>query len=59
MKRKLKITLLLLLIVLIGLQFVRPQKNIDGYASVSLFESETKPNTDVVAVLKNNCYELS
>lgn len=49
---------IVLLIVLIGLQFYRPEKNQADLATyVAAFESETKPPQDVIMVLKTACYD--
>ncbi|UAB81010.1 heme-binding domain-containing protein [Marixanthomonas sp. SCSIO 43207] len=45
-----------LLVILIILQFIRPEKNTNGYESISEFETETKPSSDVSLILKENCY---
>lgn len=57
MKKIVKIILVILLIALIILQFFRPEKNSGGYESVAAFESETKPSTQVKAILKESCYD--
>lgn len=49
--------LVLALIALIAIQFIRPDKNNDGYESVALFEVETKPSTQVATILKESCYD--
>lgn len=49
--------LILLLIVLIAIQFYRPEKNNDGYESVNFFEEEARPSKEVAAILKQNCYD--
>ncbi|WP_347374905.1 heme-binding domain-containing protein [Aequorivita sp. Q41] len=57
LKKVVKITLILALIALVAIQFCRPEKNSEGYKSVALFETETKPTPKVVAILKENCYD--
>ncbi len=47
----------ILLVVLIGIQFVRPQKNNGGYESIMYFENETKPSVQVASILKESCYD--
>ncbi len=42
---------------MVGIQFIRPIKNNEGYQSVALFEAETKPSEKVVVILKENCYD--
>ncbi|GAA4276454.1 heme-binding domain-containing protein [Aquimarina mytili] len=57
MKKNIKIVSLVLLVVLVIMQFIRPDKNESGYASVSYFENETKPTDQLKTILKNNCYD--
>ena len=57
MKRILKIILKLALVALLIIQFIRPDKNQEGYESVKAFELETKPSKQVAAILKANCYD--
>ncbi len=56
-KKTVKVILVLALIALVAIQFIRPEKNNDGYKSVALFESETKPSGKVATILKENCYD--
>jgi hypothetical protein len=56
-KKGLKIFLIMALIALVAIQFIRPEKNNDGYNSVASFETETKPTAKVVSILKENCYD--
>ncbi len=56
-KRGIKIFLVLLLITLVAIQFIRPEKNDDGYKSVAAFEAETKPSAKVTSILRENCYD--
>lgn len=46
-----------LLIVLVVLQFYRPEKNESGYESVMAFENETQPTDEIKAILKTKCYD--
>ncbi|SNZ00603.1 heme-binding domain-containing protein [Flagellimonas pacifica] len=49
---------IILLIVLIGMQFYRPEKNeADLETYVSTFEAETKPSEDLKMLLKSACYD--
>ncbi|AXT58508.1 cytochrome C [Aquimarina sp. AD1] len=57
MKNVLKKVGLLLLVVLVIMQFVRPDKNESGYESVAYFENDTKPTEKVKEILKSNCYD--
>jgi hypothetical protein len=56
-KRVVKIVLVVVLITLVAMQFIRPEKNNGGYESVAIFETETKPTLKVAAILKENCYD--
>lgn len=56
-KKVIKVVLVLALIALVAIQFIRPEKNSEGYKSVALFETETKPSNKVASILKQNCYD--
>ncbi len=56
-KKIIKIVLVLALFALIAIQFIRPEKNSEGYKSVATFEAETKPSAEVATILKQNCYD--
>jgi len=49
--------LVLALFVLIGMQFYRPEKNIDTTGYIATFISETNPPEKVKAILINSCYD--
>jgi len=57
MRKILKYTVLVLLLVLVVMQFIRPEKNLGGYESVAAFEMETKPSEELRGLLKANCYD--
>lgn len=46
-----------LLISLIVMQFIRPEKNTASADHASYFEQETNPPDEVLLVLKNTCYD--
>jgi hypothetical protein len=52
-----KIVLVILLIALVVIQFIRPDKNVSSYESVTAFEAETQPSSEVAGILKQNCYD--
>lgn len=56
-KKGIKIFLILALVALVFIQFIRPEKNNEGYKSVASFEAETKPSEQVAAILKESCYD--
>ena len=49
--------LLLLLVAFIIAQFFGPEKNEGSLESITAFVNETKPNNEVVTVLKTACYD--
>ena len=51
----LKYFLIALLGVLVVIQFIKPEKNTDGYQSVALFEQEIVPTKEIASIFKNNC----
>ncbi len=57
MKKILKYFLLVALAALLVIQFIRPDKNSEGYESVAAFEAETNPSLAVKEILKTNCYD--
>jgi len=46
-----------LLLVLIGMQFIRPEKNQDSSDHLAAFLSETNPPAEVRELLKTSCYD--
>lgn len=56
-RKVLKVLLVLALVALVAIQFIRPEKNNEGYKSVAFFEAETKPSAEVAAILKESCYD--
>ena len=48
---------LLALIIFIGMQFYRPEKNIGEGDYVAAFEAETNPSKEVKAILESSCYD--
>jgi len=48
---------IVLLVVLIGMQFYRPNKNLSDGDYVAVFEAETNPSTEVKQILKSTCYD--
>ena len=56
-RKVIKVLLVLALVALVAIQFIRPEKNSEGYKSVASFEAETKPSAEVAAILKESCYD--
>ncbi|WP_445385285.1 heme-binding domain-containing protein [Robiginitalea sp. IMCC44478] len=48
---------LLLLIVLVGMQFVRPERNMDNSDHLSPFLTETNPPENVKLLMKTSCFD--
>ena len=48
---------IVLLVVLVGMQFYRPDKNISEGDYVAAFETETQPSPEVKEILKTACYD--
>ncbi len=57
MKKFIKYFLIAALLALVVIQFIRPDKNNQGYETVMAFENETKPSVQVALILKENCYD--
>lgn len=49
--------LVVLLIVLVAIQFYRPEKNNAEYRDITAFVEETKPSKEVSAILEGKCYD--
>lgn len=49
--------LVALLIVFIIMQFFGPEKNEGELSSIDAFIADTKPTTEVLGILKNNCFD--
>ena len=54
MKKKIA---LICIVILVILQFFSPDKNQEGYETVSAFEKETKPSPAVATIFKTDCYD--
>ena len=48
---------IVLLVVLVGMQFYRPDKNRAEGDYVAAFEAETQPSVEVKQILKTTCYD--
>lgn len=48
---------LALLVVLVGMQFYRPEKNVAAGDYVAAFETETNPSPELKAILNTACYD--
>lgn len=46
-----------LLVIFVGMQFYRPEKNQAEGDYVAAFETETQPNTEVKEILQSACYD--
>ncbi|MGB5238040.1 MAG: heme-binding domain-containing protein [Flavobacteriaceae bacterium] len=46
-----------LLVVLFAIQFIRPEKNLSESSYTEVFEQETNPPEEVMAILKSSCYD--
>jgi len=57
MKKIIKIAAILVFVVLVIIQFIRPEKNEAGYESIAFFERDTKPSNEIITILKDNCYD--
>ncbi|MFK5981967.1 MAG: heme-binding domain-containing protein [Flavobacteriaceae bacterium] len=57
MKKIIKYILIIFIVVLVVLQFIRPDKNEGGYESLAAFKSETKVSNKVYQILKANCFD--
>ncbi len=53
----LKKVLIGLLLVLIAMQFYRPEQNDAEYRDVAAFVADTEPNQEVTAILESKCYD--
>ncbi|WP_299222363.1 heme-binding domain-containing protein [uncultured Aquimarina sp.] len=54
MIKKIGISLVILIVIL---QFFRPDKNESGYETIAAFEAQTMPSSEVKEILRANCYD--
>ncbi len=57
MLTKIKNIFIVLLLVLVITQFLRPEKNEGSYDSIASFEEATGVSAEVKTILQNNCYD--
>ncbi len=57
MKKNFKIVGVVLVLILLVLQFIRSEKNEQGYKSIANFEEETQPSVAVKKILESKCYD--
>ena len=57
MKNKFKYFGIFLLVALVIMQFIRPDKNEGGYKSLEAFKTDTKPSEEVFSILKSHCFD--
>jgi len=57
LKKTIKKIGLLLLLLFIAIQFIRPDKNEGGYSSLDAFKTDTKPSKEILSILKTNCFD--
>lgn len=57
MNKILKLIGILLLVVLVVMQFIRPEKNQGGFEGITAFKNDTKPSDEVFLILKENCFD--
>jgi hypothetical protein len=57
MKKIIRYILIFALLVLVVLQFIRPEANNEGYETVAAFEVETTPSEEIKGILRANCYD--
>ncbi|MEW7290735.1 heme-binding domain-containing protein [Aquimarina sp. 2304DJ70-9] len=57
MLTKIKNFFIVLLLVLVISQFLRPEKNEGSYDSITAFEETTRVSSEVKTILENNCYD--
>ncbi|NAY90644.1 cytochrome C [Muricauda sp. JGD-17] len=48
---------IVLLVIFVGMQFYRPDKNVANGDYVTAFESETQPGPEAQKILKTTCYD--
>lgn len=57
MKKVIKRVLLLLLVVFIGMQFFRPEKNVSDIVPATDFITVTNPPAEIESMLRTSCYD--
>ena len=56
-KKTIKYIGIFLLVALVIMQFIRPDKNNDGYEEIVYFKTDTKPSEEVYSILEKNCFD--
>lgn len=57
MKKIIKYFGIILIIVLVAMQFLQPDKNDGGYESIAVFKADTNPSEEVFSILKTHCFD--
>ena len=57
MKRILKYIGVFLLVILVIIQFIRPEKNNGGLEGIVAFKTETRPSDKIFSILKKHCFD--
>ncbi|PHS68332.1 MAG: cytochrome C [Flavobacterium sp.] len=57
MKKIIKYILIVLIVIFVVIQFIRPDKNEGGYESLAAFKTETKIPKEVFQIMKTNCFD--
>lgn len=56
-KKTIKFIGIFLLIALVVIQFIRPDKNNSGYEGITAFKTDTRPTEEVLSILEKNCFD--
>ena len=56
-KKTIKYIGIFLLVALVIMQFIRPEKNNGGYEEITVFKTETRPSEEVLSILEKNCFD--
>jgi len=57
MKKIIKYIGIILIVALVVMQFIRPDKNNGGYESITEFKDDTNPSEEVLSILKTHCFD--
>ncbi len=56
-KKTIKYIGIFLLIALVIMQFIRPDKNNGAYEEIAAFKKDTRPSEEVLSILEKNCFD--
>jgi len=57
MKKTIKYILIVLLVAVVVMQFIKPDKNLGGLESIANFKADTNASEEVLSIFKTHCFD--